>query len=316
MEDGMQNVFSRRWLLAGAVVTGSVALSGCASWWAVRDFSPSPLGGHTQGILALATVPPGPSARPAPIDDTGLDQAVAAQCGAPPAQGDAKPLGGAGAGLLGGVVEAAIQVWLDGQIRRAEAIGQAATASSGLTWVVPADDLRKARCLVITRRSPAAEGAPAGPLDLAAVLRLDHMPLPQANASAFRYQPVYVRLRRSVAVPRDEAMPRLRVSVAMAVKVFAPHRDGLPRLEQVGATLSKVADVGLGTDAPAQCADRPCPISDPLPLPLLNGPVSLSISIGEQGRTGLDVRAVSSDLKALRDVLGPAFGEAVKAAAD
>ena len=300
------------------VAACSAALSGCANWWAVHEFRPSPLGGHTAGKLELTVIPPMPgqvegSGR---ADEVDALKMITRHCLPKPPESGATLQGGALPILFGALAESAIQVWIDGQIRRVEAIASAATASTGLTLAVDAEVLEQARCLVVTRRSPTGEGLPEALPDLTLIMRLEHTALPLADSSALRFQPIYVRLRRSAAVPRDEAQPKMRVSVALVLRAFAQHRDGLPRLAAIGESVTQVASVALGPSGAAQCIDQACPISDLLPLPLKRGPISVSIAIAEQGRTGLDVRAVSSDLKALREAIGPAIGDSVKEALD
>jgi hypothetical protein len=298
-----------------ALIIGSAAtLSGCANWWAVQQFQPSPLGGHTKGTLSMAMFPASAADLSALDAQTDSETAVAVRrhCAARPTATGPQPLGGVLPVLLGTLAKSAVQVWLDGQVRRAEAIATAATASTGLTVALDPQDVKMARCLVVMRTSQVAAGEATAPPDLSMVLRVLPSALPQADASALRVQPVYVRLRRSAAVPRDEPQPKMRVSVALVLRAFAQPRDGLTRLAVVGEAVVQIADVALGPHGAAQCADCNCPTSELLPLPLARGPISLSIAIAEQGRTGLDVKAVSSDLKALRDAMGPAIGDAVK----
>lgn len=299
-----------------ALVMGlALAVSGCANWWAVQQFQPSPLGGHTKGTLSLTLIPasgPGSGASA----DSETEAAVQRHCVPPPPTSELQPLAGVLPGLLAALSKATVQVWLDGQARQAEAIAEAATASTSLSLALDPQKLRSARCLVVTRTGPPAAGEAETRPDLSIVLRVLPASLPRVDASALQVQPVYVRLRRTAAVPRDEPQPKMRLSVALVLRAFAQPPDGLPRLAVAGEAVVQISDLGLGPEGSAKCMDSDCPVSELLPLPLARGPVSLSIAVAEQGRTGLDVKAVSSDLKALREALGPAAGDAVKSLLD
>lgn len=301
----------------------SLALSGCANFFAATQFTHSPLSGTASGKSVLLMIDDEKSKKGKNTNErevaalnkalsgqAALTLALDTQC-SPPQAPDAKMLS-ALVPIVASLAEAGFNIWADKQQRKIEAIVEAAQQSYAATIALDPEALGKARCALFVRY--AVDDDKSIKLGLLALLKVNQeAPPPGGNSGIFTLEPVYVRMFNAVAVTQDTSDPAVSVSVAVSIKAVGRSQGGIERLLPSGEGVVNVPKVKLGEKGEAKCVvGGSCKRSDLVPFPTARGTLSFTMSITEQGSTGFDDKAASAELAAVKAALGPAIGEAVK----
>lgn len=305
---------SRFWTLTvGALCAG--LLSGCGTFGRM-DFTPSALSGLSDQQLQVATF--GTGGTPADdklVADAELQKTLKAQC-LPPAQpGQPQPaLGASVVPIFAALGQLAVNQYFVQQQRRIEQIVESSKAAYSLTFDVSPADLALIRCLVLVRHGSNADGTVAT-IGLQAVIQLEVVQAGPIGTGTLKFRPIYIRATNAVAQTRQAADPSISVSIGLSLKAVAPQRaDGVARLIPTGEGAVGISNLVLSAAGSlANCVAKACKSSDLLPYPTTRGRLSLTLAVAEQGETGFNDKVVLADLAALKEALGPAIGEAIKA---
>jgi hypothetical protein len=290
------------------VAAALVAASGCAS------FEKSEYSGVRENRLALVLIEPGrggtdlAALKPVIEADRNLLARLEEDCGVPPEfktllVPELVPLVSAFGKLI-------FDLFMDGQIRKAEGLKKAAQGSYADRRLLSADELRRQTCALAVRYKEGEKN-----YGLAALVRLAR----QADGRSFVIEPVYVRARNAVVVTEKPSAAAKAASIAVAigvsVKGVARQKTGVPALQPIGEGVVAVPGLELGPDPKAlACVPRPhCPTSDLIPYPDAGKDVvSVTLSVAESGRIGVDFDQSIAELKAIKEALGPALKETLK----
>ena len=300
-------------LTVGALCVGF--LSGCGTFGRM-DFTPSPLSGVSDQQLKVVTFgTAGTSGDVKLVADAELQKYLNAQCLTPAQPGLPQPaLGAAVIPIIAALGQLAVNQYFVQQQRRIEQIVESSKAAYSLTFDVSPADLALTRCLALVRHSSNADGTVAT-IGLQAVIQLEVVQAGPVGTGTFKFRPIYVRATNAVAQTRQATEPSISVSIGLSVKAVALQRaDGVARLTPTGEGAVGVSNVVLSASgSQANCVAQACKSSDLLPYPTTRGRLSLTLAVAEQGETGFNDKVVLADLAALKEALGPAIGEAIKA---
>lgn len=307
----------RMFLLAVALSTSGCALSG------LSGFEPSMLGGAKGSKVVvvlikepnLAGVEP-PLVRRFIENDPQLGEAFSS-CAKPPAP--VQPaIAPALIPILASLGKLGFDQYLDSRQRKLDALKRASEASYSARVVLSTADLIEARCALLVRYQE-NEATPG----LAALLHLKDVSVLPASGTvprgiAFVLMPVYLRAHSSVAITRNataDSPEKIGVSIAVTVQGMGKHESGLPQILPTGLGLVTIPNVQLAKDAkPLFCdpqSQGQCQTSDLLLYPTGSVLASIAVAISEKGDTGIDFDTAASELKAIKEALGPALGQAL-----
>lgn len=287
-------------------------LAGCGTFGQSVDFKPSPLGGVSdQQLKAVYFDPAGIKGDPELINDAELQKILKAQCQPP---GPQPALGAAVVPIIAALGQLAVSQYFVQHQRRIEQIVEDAKAAYSLTFDIDPAALSQTRCLVLVRHGSKPDGS-IGSIGLQAVIQLDAVQAGPTGTAAVKFRPIYVRAANAVAQTRQADKPAMSVSIGLSIKAVSPQRaDGVARLLPTGEGAVGVANVVLSADAAqVKCVEPVCKSSELLPYPFNRGRLSVTLAVAEQGQTGFNDKVVLADLAALKEALGPAVGEAIKA---
>jgi len=164
-------------------------------------------------------------------------------------------------------------------------------------------------------------------------------PVETVHKRALILQPAAVYLSEPAALTlkaQDSSGPaRVDLAIAVGTKSLAKHPNGLRGVFPVAAASVSIADVPVDSKEPHTkvCRGQPSngsatdssegaaacydfPHFEMLALPGLDMPVSLGISVTEQGHVGIDFDRRSAELDAISDLFGPAIRESVETQLD
>jgi hypothetical protein len=231
-------------------------------------------------------------------------------CGVSRSGGAAPPIAAAAVPILAALGELVVNLYAENQKQRIQDIVDSAQATYGVTTAVSPTDLSNASCLLFVRYAYDFQKNVATP-GLVVLSKLSHETVPSAGATTvLTFQPIYVRSKTLVAVTRQSDAPTASISIALSVKAVARQGSQVLRLLPTGEGVVTVAKVALNTD---RCGSSPCKRSDLIPFPTDKGTLSVAVSITEQGVTGFNDKAAQAELAAIKDAIGPAVSEAIKA---
>lgn len=180
---------------------------------------------------------------------------------------------------------------------------------------VPAAGFRSVKCVVFARQ---AEGDAPGQPGLLAVLAIEQKFDDGRYTDYFRFRPLYVRATNSIARTRGGAGARpaqIAVSFALVARQLVVNHEGAATFAELGSAAVTVAPVRLDGEAAtcpmgatgASTASGICAgMSQPIPVPVARGTVSLSIGVSEAGNVGADIDQAAAEQEAVRAARGPA----------
>ena len=193
-------------------------------------------------------------------------------------------------------------MFIDAQVRSAEELKKAAQASYSEKVVLSSDELRAARCALVVRYEE--ENKSVG---LAALLKFDNK-----NGRAFVVRPLFISANNAVAITKKQTMPVINLSIGVSAKGIGKHDSSVPGLFSSGEGVFSVRNIAIGASEPYKCeSDLKCPKSDLIPYPEGN-PVSITFSVTETGKIGIDFDRDVAELKAIKEAIGPALKESLK----
>lgn len=290
-------------------------LAGCGTFGQRGDFTASPWSGVSEQQLKVVFFDPsGTRGDPALIDNADLQNILRAQCRPPQPAGELGTLATAVVPFVAAIGQLAVSQYFVRQQRRIEQIVEDAKAAYSLTFDIDPAVLSTLRCLVLVRHGSKPDGS-VGTIGLQAVIQLDAVQAGPTGTAALKFRPIYVRAANAVAQTRQADKPSISASIGLSIKAVTTQRaDGVARLLPTGEGAVGVANLVLSADADqAKCARPACKSSDLLPYPLDRGRLSVTLAVAEQGVTGFNDKVVLADLAALKEALGPAAGEAIRA---
>lgn len=128
---------------------------------------------------------------------------------------------------------------------------------------------------------------------------------------AFTFSPIYSKLEDTVALTTKDD-PRANITFAIAIKAIGKNKDtNMPELTTVGTGSVTVNNIKIGKDQNASCLDG-CSSSDLVVYPPAGAkPISLTFAVTESGHTGIDFDEQISQLKTIKEAMGPAIKEAI-----
>lgn len=297
----------------------AASLQGCASM-DVWNFKPAAASGQGKGRVMLYLHEPGGTRGESFEPD-------AATLAAYPKLKDALDQckrDGPGPQALSAIIAPAVgkllfDLYVDKQVRDLNDLKAAAEKSYHGRMVLSASDLHavvdRGRCLVLTRSQPDRQIP-----EFIGVLALERAPkalVPGQATKAFVFRPTYIAARSAVAVTRQSDDARIAVSFALSVRGIGKQDNGLPAFAQIGEAAVTVPGVSLGSQASASAAScvgqRPCPVSDPLPLVSVDdGPLAIGVGVTETGDIGVNFDVATSELNAIKAAIGPVVSEVLK----
>ena len=206
---------------------------------------------------------------------------------------------------------------MDKKLRDLEALKKAAQGSYSEKAFLTAESLRQYQCAALARYT---EKDAKRSLGLMAVIKLKppikNMP---NSADAFIIEPIYikainstVKTKRTSGHGENVKLASINVSIGFSVKSIGKDESGLPVLGKVGAGAVSVPNVVLGSDAKNPCVKQ-CAHSDLIPyMNLPAAAVSVSMSITETGKVGVNFKQREAEIKAIKEAFGPAIKDALK----
>jgi len=239
--------------------------------------------------------------------DASLTEAIKAHCGVDPkVAAPPPPIAPALVPLIAAFAQLGVNQYFEGQKRRIEEIVAASQASYSATAVYSPKTLSDTKCLLLLRYGDKQLG-------LAALVLFAKPSEVIEGTEVTSLRPVYLHARTAAAQTRKTDSPTIGMSIGLSLKAVGRQQSEILRLLPSGEGTASVANLSIGTNSKPQCRSQGCKSTDLIPYPTGRGLISLTMAVAEQGVTGFDDKVALAEIAALKEALGPAISEAVKA---
>lgn len=207
--------------------------------------------------------------------------------------------------LVAAIGKLVFDLQMDKSTRELEKLKKAATGTYSQTVVMSADEFNGQSCAIIYRYDEKSKA-----MGFIAVVDINR------HADAFTIKPVYVKAYNTVAITRkpenDDKQAKINASIGVAVKAIGKDKTGLPILSTLGAGVVTMPNISLMEKGVNACAD-PCASSELVPVTSGSGTVSVTFSVVETGKLGVDFDEEIAERKAIKEAIGPAISAAITA---
>lgn len=236
--------------------------------------------------------------------------------------GPVPQVAGAAAAIIAAGGKLLFDLYMDAQIRKVDELKKSAQASYSEKIALSAGELKKARCALIIRDTVKIKEKEGDIVDgkTRALGFLALIWLENKEGRAFIMSPLYVVAKNAVARTKegDKNDPTaINISIAVSTKGIGKQEStGVPGLFPVGEGVFSMANIPIDSNNPSDSniwcnKKKPCPKSDLVVYPD-EGPVSVSFVVSETGKIGYDVDQYITELKAVKEAMGPAVKDALK----
>lgn len=194
---------------------------------------------------------------------------------------------------------------MDKSTKELEKLKKAAIGSYTQRVILPSESFNQHRCAIIYRYDKNTDD-----IGFISVIKF------VKHGDVFTIKPAYIKAYNTVAITKkpnkDKDKAKINVSIAVATKVIGDNKNGLPGVQTIGAGVVTVPNIELSDDAGNPCSAG-CEESDIIPIFSENGKyISVSFTVTETGKLGVDLDEKKAEYKAIKDAIGPAISEAVK----
>ena len=195
---------------------------------------------------------------------------------------------------------------LNENLRELEALKRSAQGSYSARAFIDLADFKKQRCIAFARYQVETVNGPAklGLLYIAKIVPLSN--------DAFTITPVFIKAENAFVVTAATTPPSISLSLAISIKAIAA-QGASTALIPVAHSVISIPNLAIGPGGgDYRCRDD-CPTTDLIPYPKSNiDPISVTISIAETGRVGIDFDKKAAEIKAIREALGPALQQSLR----
>ena len=205
--------------------------------------------------------------------------------------------------LIAALGKVVFDLQMDKNTRELAKLKKAATGTYSQTAVMTADQLNGQSCAIIYRYDEKTKA-----MGFIAVVDIER------HANAFTMEPVYVMAYNTVAItkkPEGKKKAKINASIGVAVKAIGKDKTGLPILSTLGAGVVTMPNIELLGGANA--CETPCASSELVPVTSGSGTVSVTFSVVETGKLGVDFDEEIAERKAIKEAIGPAISAAITA---
>lgn len=205
----------------------------------------------------------------------------------------------------------------DKKLKSIADLKKASQSSYSGRQILPAGALSNASCLLLTRYSKENKQTNIG---LTAVVKLE-----QIKGKAFTAMPIYLDASNAVVYTKktqgegeEKKAANINVSIGIVLKAIGKQDNGLPALLPVGESATSVANVVLEDNDNNSCdTERACNSTDLIAITAAGDePVSLTMSITETGKTGIDFDQKTAEVTAIKAAFGPVIKDQLLKALD
>ncbi len=313
-----------RALQVSFLVLATLLLAGCPGVSALNFTKADDTGVTDQKVFAAFVAPDElpDNLKAFIVADSDLLGRIKSACAKPQAPGQA--VAPALVPILAAIGKLLFDLAADKAQRQLDELKKAAQQSYSGTVIYSGSEVRTHRCLLIARTVDTGDGTnKKAQLSFAALLRMSDY------GSGFIIQPTLIEAKNAVAVTAKDT-PQITTSIAVSVKsiIDSPlNGKTLVANGQAVVSVQKISVLGIPKDGkpaaqsksmykcpatePTKAADfAECPRSDLIPYPN-NGPYSVTVSVTETGEIGIDLDVASSEVKAIKEAIGPAISDAI-----
>ena len=192
---------------------------------------------------------------------------------------------------------------MDKNTREIEKLKKAAQATYSSKVILPSGQFIESSCAVLFRFDEENKS-----IGFVSVLKVEK------KGEGFVITPVYIKANNTVAVtkrPETGEAAKINVSIAVSVKAIGTDKNGLPQLVAVGEGVTTVVNIDVGPNEKAVCVNN-CYSSDLVPyLTDSKKIISVSFAITETGKLGIDLDEKLSEIKAIKEAIGPALKDSL-----
>lgn len=204
--------------------------------------------------------------------------------------------------ILASLGKLGFDLFIDAQVRSAEELKKAAQATYSEKIALSSAQLRATNCALVVRYSDDKKS-----IGLVTLVKLDNK-----NDLAFVTRPLYVAASNAAAVTMKQTVPTINLSIAASAKGIAKQESGSPGLFSSGEGVFSVKNIVVNSSKFYTCpTESDCPKSDLIPYPE-GDPVSITFSVTETGKIGVDIDQDVAELKAIKEAIGPAIKDSLK----
>lgn len=200
-------------------------------------------------------------------------------------------------------------VAVDKTNKKLEALKKSSSVSYSVDFVLPKGDIRRYRCLVVMRHAK-EKNANGTKNVIAAIVGYDI----DINGDLLSIKPQFIWAKNTVANTRkvDKGKKEdIAFMSGFSLLGIGTQENGIPILATSGQDVKKIGKVQLRVEDVKELNSE---ISiGPIPLISGSGPTILRVSVTEIGDLGFDVDERIASNKTIKEAIGPALAEGIKA---
>lgn len=194
---------------------------------------------------------------------------------------------------------------IDKNTKEIEKLKKAAITSYSQRVILPSNVFNKHTCGIIYRYD-----AEKNDVGFVSVIKF------KKHGNAFSITPTYVKAHNTVAITKkpdnEKEYANINASIAVSIKAIGKDKNGLPSLSSIGEGVVTIPNIKVSEESNNSCYVE-CGSSDLIPsLTNSNQFISVTFSVTETGKIGVDLDEKIAESKALKEAIGPAIKEAVK----
>ena len=286
-----------------------IALSGC-SHLTVNNFERSNLSAVSGNKVGLITQEGVRDIRhDSPLlkyskENKELAGAISSACKAPYKD----PVSKAGTALIpigSAIGKLVFDLQMEKNTKELEKLKKAASASYSHRVILPSSVFNRHTCAIIYRYDSEKKD-----IGFVSVIRLNKY------GNALNITPTYIKAHNTVAITKkpdnEKENAKINASIAVSIKAIGKDKNGLPSLSSIGEGVVTIPNIEVSKKGSNPCS-KECGSSDLIPsLPDSRQFVSVTFSVTETGKIGVDLDEKIAESKALKEAIGPAIKETIK----
>ncbi len=194
---------------------------------------------------------------------------------------------------------------IDQKTREMEKLKKAAVNSYSQRLILSSNGFQKTSCVMIYRFD-----TKNNKIGFISVLKINK------HGDGFSFTPIYVKANNTVSVTKkpknDNEKAKINVSIAISLKAIGIEQNGLPSVHPIGQGVVSIPNLEISPKGMAKCI-KGCSSSDLIPYLLQDEKsISVTLSVTETGKLGVDIDQKISEAEAIKEAMGPALKETLE----
>jgi len=206
--------------------------------------------------------------------------------------------------IIASIGKLAFDLQMDKSTKELEKLKKAATGTFKQNVILTSNDFNKHTCAIIYRYDPKDNK-----IGFISVIKIN-----KYDKAAFTIQPQYIIVHNTLAItkaPNEKEPAKINASIAVSIKGIG-EKNGLPVLSSIGNGVITIPNIEVSKGGKNPCSEE-CGKSELIPyLPSSNKYISVTFSVVETGKLGVDLDEKIAEYKAIKEAIGPAIQDGIK----